>query len=156
MMTTMKRALAAGLVAFSSGCTRESVRQALEAQQRADEIQQAIFDRQQDGLRMLLFRDMEARLALAGEGLNESQQAVLNRAWNDRDLIEFWSIQEERSKALRLAGVDAKLFADQSVIDLLYKGLQAKVDRVRQGVAQEAGELAADSGAAAEASESGP
>ena len=153
----MRRALVAGLLAFLGGCTRESVRQALEAQQRADEIQQAIFDRQHDGLRMLLFRDMEARLALAGENLNESQQAVLNRAWNDRDLIEFWSVQQERSKALRLAGVDAKLFADQSVLDLLYKSMQAKLDRARQAVAQEQGEQAVeDSGAAAEASKSGP
>lgn len=134
--------LVLGLTLVCGGCTRESVRQALEVQQRANEIQQAVFDRQHDGLRVLLFRDLEARLSLAGVELSEPQQAVLNQAWNDRDLIEFWSVQQERSKALRVAGVDAKLYADQSLIDLLLKSADAKSDRARQGVAHELGKQA--------------
>ncbi len=135
-------ALSAGLL---GGCTSESLRVALETQRRADDVQQAIFDRQHEGLRVLLYRDLTAQLAAGEGGLSAAQRAVVNRAWNERDLIEFWSVQFERSKALRLIGVDTKLYADQAIVDLLVKSLEAKADRVRQGFADAAAETAAPS-----------
>lgn len=127
----------------SHGCTRESVRVALAAQQRADQVQQTIFDRQQEGLLILLYRDLQRRLELAGSKLTEAQHTVLDEAWNERDLIEFWAVQHERARALRLIGVDAKLYSDQSVVDLLYKALSTKLDRIKLGVAAQAGERVA-------------
>ncbi len=128
---------AAGLLL--AGCTQESVRVALESQRRADQVQQTVFDRQHEGLRVLLYRDLVQRLESAGDELNEAQRAALNEVWNERDLIEFWAVQHERAKALRLAGVDAKLFTDQSIVDLLWKSAEAKADRVQQGLAATAG-----------------
>lgn len=128
-----------------SGCASESVRVAIEAQRRADDVQQAVFERQQDGLRQLLFHELAARLAAAGGApLNAAQVQELSRAWNQRDLIEFWAVQFERAKALRLAGVDAKLFSDQSIIDLLARRLAAGLGRVAEGVAGAAGAWAAE------------
>jgi len=113
----------------ASGCTRESVRIALETQRRADQVQQAIFERQHEALRVLLYHDLLARLERAGGPLTETQQTVLNEVWNDRDLIEFWALQNERVKALRLVGVEAKLASDQSVLELLLKNVEARIGR---------------------------
>jgi hypothetical protein len=115
--------------AAMTGCTRESVRLAVKSQQRADEAQQAVFDRQHEALCMLLYRDMQRRLENAGATLDDGQRAALNEVWNERDLIEFWTVQQERSKALRLAGVDAHLYGEQSMVDLLYKQTTAKFER---------------------------
>jgi hypothetical protein len=122
------------------GCTRESLRVALEAQQRADVVQQTVFERQHEGMRILLFRDLLRRLDEKGAALDAAQVAEVNAAWNQRDLVEFWAIQHERARALRVAGVDAKLYADQSIVDLLIKSLEAKVQRMEQGIASYAGE----------------
>lgn len=132
----------------AGGCTAESTRIAIETQRRADQVQEAIFDRQHDGLRLLLYRDAVQRLAhAAGEGgFDATQQSVLNDVWNERDLLEFWRVQFERSKALRLIGVDAKLYSDQAVIDLLIKALSAKAGRVNEGLAAAAGAMAAERG----------
>lgn len=124
------------------GCSRESTRIALESQRRADEVQQAVFDRQHEALCILLYRDLQRRLAGAGLELSEAQRQVVNEVWNDRDLVEFWAVQQERAKALRVAGVDVKLFSDQSVVDLLLKALEVRVDRARQGLAAHVAEQA--------------
>ncbi|MFQ5805329.1 MAG: hypothetical protein ACE5I3_02635 [Phycisphaerae bacterium] len=126
------------------GCTRESLRVALAAQQRADQVQQAVFARQHEALCILLYRDLQRRLEDAGASLTEAQRAALNEVWNDRDLVEFWTVQHERAKALRLIGVDAKLYSDQSVVDLLYKSLSARAERVKQGLASYAGQRVAE------------
>jgi hypothetical protein len=123
----------------SSGCTRESLRLALTAQQRADQVQRAVCAAQHEALCTLLYRDLQNRLEQDGTPLSPAQCSVLNEAWNDRDLIEFWTVQHERAQALRLIGVDAKLYSDQAVVDLLYKSLTAKVARVKQGLGAEAG-----------------
>jgi len=133
----------AGVVAVAGGCTRESLRAALESQRRADLVQQAVFDRQHEALCILLYRDLQRRLAETGTPLSDPQRAALNAVWNDRDLVEFWALQHERAAALRLAGVDAKLHADQSVVDLLWKSLAVKWSRVRRGPAAAAVERAA-------------
>ncbi len=124
----------AGLLA-AGGCTAESTRIALDAQRRADQVQKTVFDHQHEGLCMLLYRDLRRQLEAGEAELSEDQLAALNRAWNDRDLFEFWALQDERARALRLVGVDAKLAADQSPVDLLIKAAQAKGARVKQGLA---------------------
>lgn len=113
-------------IAGTAGCTRETVRLAATSQQRADEVQQAVFDRQHEALCVLLYRDMQRRLEQAGATLDDKQRAALNEVWNERDLIEFWTVQQERAKALRLAGVDAYLYGEQAAVDLLYKQAGAK------------------------------
>lgn len=135
-----RAACLAGVLISLAGCTRESLRVAIETQQRADLVQQAIFDRQHEGLRIFLYRDLVRRLEQSGAALSEGQRAVINDVWNERDLIEFWHVQHERSRALRLIGVDAKLYSDQSIVDLLWKSLSAKLDRVKQGIVAELGE----------------
>ena len=121
------------------GCTRESVRVALETQRRADTVQQTVFDRQHDALCILLYRDLLRRLEGVGLQPNDAQRAVINEVWNERDLIEFWALQHERAKALRLLGVDAKLYSDQSAVDLLLKSIGARVARGEQALAAETG-----------------
>jgi hypothetical protein len=128
-----------GAAALVGGCTRESVRVAIETQRRADAVQQTVFERQHDALRILLYRDLVNRLEKPGAPLSAVQRAAVNKAWNDRDLVEFWAVQWERSKALRLIGVDAKLYSDQSIVDLLYKSLAAKAQRAKEGIAAQVG-----------------
>ncbi len=130
--------LAAAILAPAlAACTAESTRAALAAQQRADGIQQAIFERQHDGLRLLLYRDALHRLESADTA--PQRAAVLNEVWNERDLIEFWAIQNERCAALRLMGVDFKLYADQSILDLLLRQMESRWQRVEAGLAESAG-----------------
>ncbi len=146
--------IAASLLA--GGCTRESVRVAIDAQRRADQVQQAVFERQHDGLTLLLFRDLLARMRECGAEWTPEQLATLEAVWNERDLVEFWTVQQERSKALRLAGVDAKLFSDQSAIDLLIKALDAKMDRAKEAVvAQQAAAAQPDAGQPASGADAG-
>lgn len=116
---------------LSVGCTGDSLRVALASQRRADEVQRAVFDAQHTAVRMLLYRDLVGKLEGTEGALSASQKAALNEAWNERDLAEHWAVQFERASALRLIGVDAKLFADQSPVDLLIKSVKAKADRVQ-------------------------
>lgn len=140
MKQVWRAAFCIAVVMASVGCTAESLRVALEAQRRADQVQQFVFDKQHDGLNMLLYRDLVHGInAEQDEPMSAARLASLNNAWNERDLIEFWRVQHERAKALRLVGVDAKLAADQSVIDLLVKSLDAKVARVQDAIAAQAG-----------------
>jgi hypothetical protein len=140
MQSAWARGLAAYMLAAAAvglgGCTRESVRIALAAQRRADQVHEALC--------ALLYRDLQRRLEQTGAALTPAQRSALNEAWNDRDLVEFWAVQQERAKALRLIGVDAKLYSAQSVVGLLYKMLSAKVDQVEQGLAAQAGQRAAE------------
>jgi hypothetical protein len=125
------------------GCTRESVRVALEAQRRADQVQQAVFAQQDESLRILLFRDLVSRLEAAGRPVSEADRAALNEVWNERDLVQFWAVQNERAQALRIAGVDAKLASDQAIVDLLIKSIEARAKRVEQKVVEQ---VAAEAG----------
>lgn len=131
----------ASLTLVPAACTAESTRAALACQQRADRIQQAIFERQHDGLRLLLYRDALERLEWASTP--QQRAAVLNEVWNERDLIEFWAVQHERCAALRLMGVDVKLYADQSLLDLLVRQMEARWQRMEEGLAEGAARLAA-------------
>lgn len=126
------------LAAAIGGCTRESVRVALEAQRRADQVQQAVFDQQDESLRILLFRDLVSRLERAGHPVSEADRAALNEVWNERDLVQFWAVQNERAQALRIAGVDAKLASDQAIVDLLIKSIETRAKRVEQKAIEQA------------------
>ncbi len=144
--------LAAGVLCTAlaaGGCTRESLRVALAAQARADDVQQAVFERQNESLRVLLYRDMLTRLAAEGPPPTDPQRAALEQVWNERDLVEFWTVQHERARALRIAGVDAKLASDQAVVDVLLKSLNAKVARGQEALAQAAAQDAAEEPAGA-------
>ncbi len=145
----MTRAIRGGvLVLFGvvlSGCTSESTRIALEAQRRADEVQQAVFDRQHDALRVLLYRDALQRLENAGLSMSPERRDALSEIWNERDLVEFWAVQYERAVALRMIGVDAKLYGDQAVLDLLWKAIETRTDRARRGLLVEAVQDAVES-----------
>lgn len=131
-------------VLATPGCSSESLRVALESQRRADSVQQAVFDRQHEALCILLYRDLVHDLEAEGSELGAEQRQRLNEVWNQRDLIEFWAVQHERSKALRIVGVDAKLFSDQSVVDLLVKSVAARAKRAEQGLATYAGRAVGD------------
>lgn len=131
------------LALTAAGCAPESLRIALETQRRADEVQLAVFDRQHEALCRLLYRDLVRRLEAGGPALSDLQRAALEEAWNDRDLVEVWAIQQERAAALRLLGVDARLAADQPAVDLLLKQLAARTDRARHALAAQAGTEAA-------------
>lgn len=122
-------ALTAGAGLLAAGCSRESVRIALETQHRSDQIQQAVFERQHEALCLLLYRDLLRRLETADLALSDAVRTSLNRVWNERDLIEFWALQHERAKALRAVGVNTKLAADQSPVDLLWKSITARGER---------------------------
>ncbi len=139
----VRSCLAAGLGLLLAGCTQESLRIALESQRRANEVQHAVFERQHEALCGLLYRDALHRLAEQELALEPRHRAALSDLWNDRDLVEFWAIQHERARALRLAGVDAKLFADQSIVDLLWKQVDVRIDRTREVTAARAAQAAA-------------
>ncbi len=137
MLATGLKWIAAAWLLLALGCTAPSLKLALEAQARADQVQRFVFERQQKAVRLLLYRDLVHRLEQESS-LSEQQQATLNDVWNDRDLAAFWAVQFERAAALRVAGVDAKLAADQAIPELLYKSWRR---RERAAVSALAGEL---------------
>ncbi|HQL54411.1 MAG TPA: hypothetical protein PLQ87_06870 [Phycisphaerae bacterium] len=124
------------------GC--EATRVALETQQRANDIQQTIFDQQQEALRIYQFRTLAARLAL-----KPAQQQDLNAAWNERDVLEFWAVMHERSKALRLVGVDARLWASEPIVALLGKQIRTTFQRASAATSQPAADGESDPAPAA-------
>lgn len=134
-----------GALMLAAGCTGESLRVAAESQRRADAVQDAVVSQQNLALRGLLFRDMTSRLRASGIDLDDGQEATMNAVWNDRDLLEFWIVQHERARALRLVGVDAHLYAGQSIVDLLWKRLAGQIDRARGGLMRAAAASAAPS-----------
>lgn len=110
------------------GCSDPSLKIAIQAQRRADDISEFIFQQQHDGLVMYLFRDLSGKLATGEEPLSDEQYNTLNLAWNERDLIEHWAIQHERAKALRNIGVNSRLYGEQSIIDLIGKSFGQSVE----------------------------
>lgn len=122
--------------ALAGGCSAESTRVAIEAQRRSNDVQQTVVERQHEALRLLLHRELRARLdSLGSQALSAAQIEAIERAWSERDLLEFWLIQHERAAALRLIGVDARLYADQSAVDLLVKDMLRRADRAGEAAA---------------------
>jgi len=135
------------LALLAGGCTRESLRVALAAQRRADQIHEAVFERQHEALCLLLYRDMCRRLAENGPALSEAQQRALSAVWGERDLLEFWLRQHERARALRLIGVDTKLYSEQSVLEQLGRSLLGEAKRLQAEPARHLAEQAAEAAA---------
>lgn len=127
------------LLLVLAGCSDESLRVAVRAVQRADQVQQFVAEKRHEALRVLLYRDLLRRLGEAGAALDASQRAIVSAAWNERDLIEQWRVQDERARMLRLAGVEARLYGEQSIVDLLIKQVEAKADRAVKEAARQAG-----------------
>lgn len=115
---------------IGAGCTPTSVKVALTSQARADDVQNTVVQNYHHAVKVLLFRDTLAKLNAAST--SDARQVVLNKAWNERDLFEWWMLQYERASALRVIGVDSKLYADQSIFDLLYKSLTEKVETMME------------------------
>lgn len=131
----MRGLVLVALIALFGGCSDPSLDRAIKAQQRADQIQQAASERQHAALRALLFRDLVSRLEASGGQLTAAQRAALSAVWNDRDLVEFWALQQERAAALRLVGVASRLYAEQAPVDLLLKSVERRAQRAERGVA---------------------
>lgn len=131
------------LVGLLSGCSDPSLKIAIQSQQRADEIQNFLFQQQHDGLVMYLYRDLASELASEEPPLSRDQLATLNSAWNERDLIEHWAIQHERAKALRHIGVNTRLYSQQSIVDLIGKSVSQRTSTVNAALAGQAVEAAA-------------
>ena len=130
-------------IAMLGGCTRPSTTQAIDGMDRSDRIRTEIRDRQHAALKIFLYRDTLAKLEAAKtEG---ERAAILNEAWNDRDLCEFWLMQDERARFLNLATVGSKLYSDQGTLGLIAQNLagQAKgpIDTVDDYLAAKAGEM---------------
>ena len=136
----MRRLLLVAILLLS-GCTAETTRIALKGQQRADDVQQTIIDRQQEGLKIYLYQKTVADIQALGP-FTDAQRAVFLKAWQERDLVEFWGVQNERAKALRLITVDAKLYADQGILNLLWKALEIAGDRIKTAAAADVGSVA--------------
>ena len=89
------------------------------------------------------------RIGVGGTGPeHETDDGARSPGNPERDLIEFWNEQYQRAEALRMIGVDAKLFGDQGPLDLITRQIALRVDRVEQGLVNAAAEEAAASVAA--------
>jgi hypothetical protein len=140
----MKKTFIASFIACSllfAGCTAAATKTALDTQKRVNTIQETVYSNQAKSLKVLLYKNLVVQLERDGQALlNEKQKATLNQAWNDRDTIEWWSIQNERAKALRLVGVDSVLYDSQGIIDLMFKSLEEKWIDTKAGIAAVAGD----------------
>jgi hypothetical protein len=110
-----------------AGCTATSTKLAIAGSERSDEIRTAVVERQHRSLKILSFRATLAKLNRAAT--DEERTAILNDAWNDRDLFEFWLVQDTLARALHYATVDAKLAASQSMFDLLIKDICNRAEK---------------------------
>jgi hypothetical protein len=127
-----------------TGCTAVSTKLAIEGSRRTDEVRTAVVDRQHRSLLILSYRETLAELNKATS--DQERAAILNEAWNNRDLFEFWYIQDVLARAMHYATVDAKLAASQSIIDLLLKDMSKRAETPLQAADEY---LAAKVGAAA-------
>lgn len=142
-MKTMNRILSAVLlISVLAGCSDPSLKIAIDAQRRADEVEDFLFQQQHDGLVLYLYRDLAHQLGTEETPLSNEQQVTLNAGWNERDLIEHWALQHERAKALRNVGVNTRLYSQQSIIDLIGKSLSQRVSTAQAAIAGEAAENA--------------
>lgn len=128
---------------LATGCTSQSTMTAIASQKRVNAVDEAIFKNQADNLKQVLYDRLVVDLERSGGGyLNDAQKVALSQAWNDRDLLEFWSVQHEKSKAYRLVGVDAKLYNDQGILDLFLKSAEDGWVKAKLGLADAAGTVA--------------
>lgn len=117
-----------GLAGCLTACSTMSARYALENQQRATEVENTLFSNQQQSLKDYLYNETEAGLLQTSDP-NEVH-TLLNKYTQERDTLDFWALQHERVNQLRLIGVNTKLWADQSILDLLYKDAERRLSKV--------------------------
>lgn len=130
-------------VLLLAGCTPTSTKLAKDGSERSDNVMGFVTAAQHRSLKILLFRETLAKLHTATT--DAERQAILNAAWNDRDLFEFWAAQTLLARALHYATVDAKLESSRGIGSLLAEDLAKQ----SQGVVQAADEyVAAKVGAA--------
>ena len=114
--------LVAGLFAMAVivavvGCTPTSTTLAIQGSERSDEVRSFVTAEQHRSLNLMLFRETAAAIEQAQSP--DERAAVLNKAWNDRDLFEYWYLQDTLARALHYATVDMKLATSKSMIDLI-------------------------------------
>lgn len=109
------------------GCTATSTLKAIEASNRTDDVRSYVARQQHRSLLIEKFRNTALRINAAKT--DEERTAILNEAWNDRNLFEFWVQQELLARATHIAVVDAKLESDRSTLDLLSKDIARKLRR---------------------------
>ena len=116
-----------GAVAFFllAGCTPTSTKLAIAGSERSDGVRSFVTAEQHRSLKVLLFRETLTKLKAAQT--DEVREAVLNDAWNDRDLFEFWYLQDCWARALHYATVDAKLASSKSMASLIAKDIAIKL-----------------------------
>ncbi|MFO0971843.1 MAG: hypothetical protein U1A27_00175 [Phycisphaerae bacterium] len=107
-------------------CTAPSNRMAADASARCDAVRAAVVERQHHSLLVLAYRDTLARLNAATTPAERA--AILNEAWNDRDLFDFWCRQEVLARATHYATVDAYIAGQQGMLALLAKGAQRQFE----------------------------
>ena len=130
-----------GIGTCSVGCTSASTKIALEASNRVTQIQDKIQENQNKALKWYIFQKLLTDINAAKT--SDQVAALLNKAWQDRDLVEFWAVQWERARALHIIGVEAKLYSDEGILDLIWKQLSGKGDEFWGAVkGQLAGSLA--------------
>jgi hypothetical protein len=122
----------AAMAATICGCTAPSTTMAIKGSDDSDAIRTAVVQRQHDGLKVLLYRDTLAKLNAAKT--DEERSAILNAAWNERDLVEFWFNQDTLARCLHFATVDAKLATSQAMFDLIFKNLARSAKKPLQAV----------------------
>lgn len=105
------------------GCTSESTRIALEQSQRIENIQDTLVQNLHDTALLFMYRDFI-------DTIPEAEQLKFLEYNKNRDQLEFWMIQWERARALRLITLDSKLISNQSIIDLLIKRANLNQERI--------------------------
>lgn len=124
------------LTILCGACTSESTRVAIATQSRADEVAQTIFDRQREAMRIYMYRWAKSEITTAVENKNSiAAAAILEKVFQDDDLHDFWLSQHERAKALRIAGVDSKLYADQGILNLLFGSIMRAIEKYEAAIA---------------------
>ena len=152
MMTNRTHAAVAAFIAavslcilVATGCTATSTTLAIAGSERSDEVRSFVTAEQHRSLTLLLFRETAAAIELAQTA--DERAAVLDKAWNDRDLFEYWYLQDTLARALHYATVDAKLATSKSTIELIAKDFathtQAPLQAVDEYAAARLGEALA-------------
>jgi len=103
------------------GCTRESTRLAIQGSERSDQVRSFIIGQQHRTAKVLLFRDTLGRLNAATT--DQEREAVLNDAWQNRDRLENWIVQDTLAWALHLVTVDAKLVSSRAMFEVFTRNL---------------------------------
>ena len=110
-------------VLAAGGCTSESTRVAIETQRRADEVQQAVFERQHEALCLLLYRDLVRRPTSSPTDLPAEQRQALAKTDPAAYWEAFWPWRKDW---------DARADAAAKVVTDSVSAEQARAKEIRQ------------------------